>query len=127
MVSVDAGVKNRGASLEGEFYWRHLNNFKRTNTGGIASIDDCGYQLQSSAMVVARQVQAYLSGSQIFGSHGDPWEVRGGGNWYFMRQRGLRLNGEWIYVRRSPVGYTAYPVPVGANGPVFHLNLEMNF
>jgi hypothetical protein len=25
------------------------------------------------------------------------------------------------------VGYTAYPYPVGAKGPVFHFNFEMNF
>jgi len=25
------------------------------------------------------------------------------------------------------VGYTAYPMPVGAKGNVFHLNLELNF
>jgi hypothetical protein len=25
------------------------------------------------------------------------------------------------------VGYTAYPYPVGAKGPVFHINLELNF
>ena len=53
--------------------------------------------------------------------------VRSGANWYFTGDRGLRVNGEYIYVRRSPVGYTAYPMPVGADGPVFHINLEMNF
>jgi hypothetical protein len=26
-----------------------------------------------------------------------------------------------------PVGYTAVPYPVGGNGNVFHVNLEMNF
>jgi hypothetical protein len=78
-------------------------------------------------MVVPKVLQGYVSGSQIVGHYGNPWEVRGGANWYFTGERGLRLNGEYIYVRRSPVGYTAYPVPVGANGPVFHLNLEMNF
>ena len=127
MVSLDAGIKHKGLSLEGEWYWRHLSNFTGSNTGGIADIDDTGYQLQSSAMLVPKTLQAYLSGSQIFGTHGDPWEVRGGANWYFVKERGLRLNGEWIYVRHSPVGYTAYPMPVGANGPVFHINLEMNF
>jgi hypothetical protein len=30
-------------------------------------------------------------------------------------------------VNKSPVGYTAYPMPVGANGNLFHLNFEMNF
>jgi hypothetical protein len=44
-----------------------------------------------------------------------------------MRERGLRFNGEWMYVKGSPVGYTAYPYPVGARGTVFHFNLEMNF
>ena len=30
-------------------------------------------------------------------------------------------------MKGSPVGYTAYPMPVGATGTVFHLNLELNF
>jgi hypothetical protein len=30
-------------------------------------------------------------------------------------------------VNKSPVGYTAYPYPVGAKGPVFHVNFEVNF
>jgi len=127
MVSLDAGIKHKGRSLEAEFYWRHLTDFTGSNTSGLAPIDDTGYQVQSSAMVVPKFLQGYFNWSQIFGDHGNPWEVRGGANWYFTGDRGLRLNGEYIYVRRSPVGYTAYPVPVGANGPVFHLNLEMNF
>jgi hypothetical protein len=53
--------------------------------------------------------------------------VRAGGSWYFAKTRGLRLNGEWMHVNKSPVGYTAYPYPVGATGNVFHVNLEMNF
>jgi hypothetical protein len=44
-----------------------------------------------------------------------------------MKERGIRLNGEWMYVKGSPVGYTAYPYAVGSTGPVFHINLELNF
>jgi hypothetical protein len=127
MTSVDAGVKYRGLSLEGEYYWRWLRNFTGVDTGGIADIDDHGYQLQSSAMAIPKILQVYFSGSQVFGRYGDQWEVRAGENWYLMKDRGLRLNGEWMYVDRSPVGYTAYPYPVGAKGTVFHINLEMNF
>ena len=61
-------------------------------------------------------LQVYLSGSQIFGDYGDSSEVRAGQNWYFMKERGLRFNTEYIHVNKSPVGYTAYPMPVGANG-----------
>ena len=127
MVSVDAGVKYRGLALEGEYYWRWLSNFTGVNTGGIADIKDHGYQMQASAMPVPSIVQTYFSWSQIFGEHGDPWEVRGGANWYVMKQRGIRVNGEWMYVDHSPVGYTAYPYPVGGRGTVFHINFEMNF
>jgi hypothetical protein len=127
MMSIDAGVKYRGLALEGEYYWRWLSNYKGVNTGGIPDIDDRGYQLQASAMAVPKIIQVYFSGSQIFGQHGDPWEVRGGANWFLMKERGLRLNGEWMYVDGAPVGYTAYPYPVGAKGTVFHFNFEVNF
>jgi len=127
MMSVDGGIKYKGVSLEGEYYWRWLRNFTGINTGGIANIDDHGYQLQTSAMAVPKILQVYFGNSQVFGRYGDQWEVRAGENWYFMKERGLRLNGEWMYVNRSPVGYTAYPYPVGGKGTVFHINLEMNF
>jgi hypothetical protein len=78
-------------------------------------------------MAVPKVVQLYSGASQVFGQYGDQWEVRGGENWYPMKERGIRLNGEVMYVNRSPVGYTAYPYPVGAKGPVFHINLELNF
>jgi hypothetical protein len=127
MTSVDAGVKYKGVSLEGEYYRRWLSNFSGINTSGIANITDHGYQLQASAMAVPKVLQVYFGTSQVFGRYGDQWEVRAGENWYFMKERGLRLNAEWMYVNRSPVGYTAYPYPVGAKGPVLHVNLEMNF
>jgi len=127
MMSVDGGVKYKGLSLEGEFYRRQLGKYTGVNVGGIPDISDTGYQLQSSAMAIKDILQVYLSGSQIFGDYGKPSEVRVGENYYFTKQRGLRLNGEFIHVNKSPVGYTAYPMPVGATGNIFHFNLEMNF
>ena len=78
-------------------------------------------------MAVPKALQLYFGTSQVFGRFGDQWEVRAGENWYPMKERGIRLNGEWMYVDHSPVGYTAYPFPVGARGQVFHVNLELNF
>ena len=127
MMSLDAGVKYKGLALEGELYWRWLRNFTGLNTGGIPDINDTGYQLQASAMAVPRILQLYFSNSQVFGDFGDQWEVRIGQNFYPVKERGVRLNGEFMYVNRSPVGYTAYPYPVGAKGPVFNINLEINF
>ncbi len=127
MLSLDAGIKYRGFALEGEYYRRWLTDFTGIDTSGIAAITDDGYQLQSSAMLVPKALQAYLSGSQIFGHYGDASELRAGANWYFIKDRGLRVNAEWIHLDHCPVGYTAVPYPVGGNGNVFHLNLELNF
>ena len=127
MMSIDSGVKYKGVSVEGEVYLRWLRNFTGVNTEGIEDINDKGYQLQVSAMAIPKILQLYVGNSQVFGRYGDQWEVRLGQNFYPVKERGVRLNGEFMYVNRSPVGYTAYPYPVGAKGPVFNINLEINF
>lgn len=127
MTSIDAGIKYHGLSAEGEYYRRWLTNWAGDNTGGIPTITDNGYQMQTSAMLVPKYLQGYFSWSQIFGNYGNPSDVRVGASWYIVGQRGLRLNGELIQANHSPVGYGAYPLAVGMNGKVFHINLEMNF
>jgi len=127
MTSFDAGVKYRGVALDFEHYWRKLSSFHGTNVGGIGDIYDHGWQAQFSAMVIQKTLQPYLGGSAIQGPYGNASEVRAGMNWYFRKERGLRLNGEWLRLYDCPVGYTAVPYPVGGNGNVFHLNVEMNF
>jgi hypothetical protein len=127
MTSFDAGIKYKGMSLEAEYYWRKLSDFEGLNTAGIEDINDHGYQVQLSAMPIRNVLQAYMSGSQIFGQHGDASEYRVGANWYPFKKRGVRVNAEFIHLNDCPVGYTAVPYPVGGNGNVFHLNTEMNF
>ena len=128
MMSVDGGIKYKGFSLEGEFFKRWLSNWDGLNTGGIPDIVDYGYQLQASGMLIQKKLQLYTSGAQIFGGpYGDTAELRAGLNWYFLCERGLRFNGEYIRIWKSPVGYNAYPLPVGGNGYVINLNVEMNF
>jgi hypothetical protein len=127
MSSVDGGLKYRGMSLEAEYYWRWLRDYEGANVSGIPDIDDHGYQIQASAMLVPKLLQAYVGNSGIYGVYGDASEIRGGVNWYPVSQRGFRVNTELIHANDSPVGYTAYPLAVGSNGTVIHMNLELNF
>jgi len=127
MSSVDGGVKFKGISVEAEQYWRWLSDYEGTNVASLANINDHGYQLQASAMPVPKILQVYFGNSGIYGQFGDASEVRLGANWYPIKQRGFRVNGEYIHINHSPVGYTAYPMPVGANGNIFHINWEINF
>jgi hypothetical protein len=127
MSSLDGGLKYHGLSLEAEYYWRTLSSFEGINTTGIANIDDHGYQIQASAMPMKGILQTYVAGGEIRGHYGDGSELRVGVNYYPMKTRGIRVNAEWLRLNHSPVGYTAVPYPVGGNGDVFHVNVEMNF
>jgi hypothetical protein len=127
MASLDAGIKYKGMSLEAEYYWRTLSDFEGSNTGALADINNHGYQIQASAMLIRDQVQLYAGHSGIRGDYGDANDYRLGLNWYPVKKRGMRVNAEWINLDNSPVGYTAVPYPVGGNGNVFHVNAELNF
>ena len=128
MASFDAGLKYRGYALEGEYYRRWLSDFVGPGVAAIDDITDDGYQLWASAMVLPSRLQAYVGLSEIFGDDfGDASELRFGFNYFPMAMRGLRLNGEWMILDNAPLGYTAFPYPVGANGDVIHVNFEYNF
>jgi hypothetical protein len=127
MSSIDGGIKYHGLALEGEFYLHWLSNFKGPGTSVLHSNFDRGYQLQASAMVLPKTLQAYAGGSEVIGDYGRPWDFRTGVNYFPYKNRVVRWNTEFLYLYRSPVGYPAVPFPFGGTGPVFHTNLELAF
>ena len=88
---------------------------------------DHGFQLQGSAMLVPKSLQAYVSGSKIFGQYGDPWDLADGRELVPMNRRELRVNMQGLYLDDSPVGYASVPFIVGGNGWVFTTDVMLNF
>ena len=127
MTALDAALKYKGFSLEGEYYARWLNNFKVQGSIPFNKLFDQGFTLQASAMVVPKTLQFYLSGSKIFGEYGDPYDAAVGLNYFPLKRRDLRVNVMGLYTYHSPVGYTAYPVPVGATGFTFLTDFSLAF
>jgi hypothetical protein len=127
MSDADVGLKYHGLSLEGEYYWRWISQLRGPNTAGLPNLFDHGFQVQASAMVLPRILQAYVSGSKIFGQYGDPSDFRIGANWYPFKNQVLRWNAEVLLLDRSPVGGLSLPYPVGGNGTVVYTSLQLNF
>jgi hypothetical protein len=127
MTSFDGGLKYHGYSLEGEYYLRWIDNFRGTGTEGLKGLFDHGFQLQGSAMVVPKTLQAYLGHSRVFGQYGRPWDLRFGVNWFPFKNKVIRWNAEGLYLYKSPVGYTSVPFTVGGRGMVFHTSFELAF
>jgi hypothetical protein len=127
MTAFDGGLKYHGFSLDGEYFSRWLNNFAGPGTAGLPSLFDQGFQMQASAMAIPKTLQFYAGGSTIFGKFGNPYDTRVGMNWFPWKNKVVRVNNEFLYLYKSPVGYTSVPFVVGGTGLVFHSNLELAF
>ena len=134
MLDIDGGLKYRGLAIEGEYYWRWLNNFKFADAITPAQqqlvperLFDHGFQLQASAMIVPKTMQFYVGTSRINGQYGKPWDIRSGVNWFPWKNKVVRWNNEWLYLYKSPVGYSSVPFALGGKGSVFHSTLELAF
>lgn len=128
MIAANAGVKYRGLSLDGEYYWRSVDDFSSFgNPLPVSELDDRGFQLQASAMLVPRTLQVYLAGSKIYGEYGDPSDISLGLNWFPYANRILRINSQLLYLDDSPVGYSSVPYALGGDGTVFSTDVMLNF
>jgi hypothetical protein len=129
MTSIDAGLKQAGFSLEGEYYWRWVNNFtgRGIESLGFDQLTDNGFQLQASGMVIPAMLQVYSGYSKVFGEYGNPWDLRFGVNYHPWKNHVVRCNLEYIYTHKSPVGGLSLPYQVGGTGDIVYANFEVNF
>ena len=127
MTNVDGGLKYRGFSFDGAYYWRWLGNFRGINTGGLKGLFDHGFETQASLMLMPKTLQLYAGYSKIFGQYGVPWDFRSGLNFFPWKNKVVRWNNEVLYLHKSPVGYTAVPFAVGGTGFVYHSTMELAF
>lgn len=120
MASIDAGVKYKGFSLEGQWYWRTVDNFRMLNGAlPVDKISDNGFVVQASAMPIKDLLQVYGTASKIWGDQGNPTEYAFGVNVYPFKRREMHVNLQAIQLKNSPVGGYHLPVPVGGDGWVF--------
>jgi len=127
MLAANAGVKYRGWSLDGEAYYRWVDDFDTIGTIPVTSLKDYGFQVQGSTMFVPKTLQGYVAYSKIFGDYGNPWDFSAGVNWFPMKRKELRLEFQGLYLSDSPVGYSSVPFSVGGNGWVFSSDLVLAF
>jgi len=119
MASIDLGAKYKGFSLEAQYYWRKVDNFKTIGYVPITKVEDEGLAVQASAMPIKDLLQTYVTYSKIWGANGDPTEWAIGANLYPFKRRGMQINLEAIRLNHSPVGGYHMPIPVGGDGWVF--------
>lgn len=106
LFSTDVGMKYKGLWLQAEGYYRILDNFKADGPMPLRTLQDKGFYVQGSYMVVPKTIELYAATSMVFSQYGKPWEVLGGGNYYPFQNRNFRFNVHVVNVNKSPVSST---------------------
>jgi hypothetical protein len=103
MTTASAGMKKRGFWLQGEGYYRLLDNFRADGSLPVGAVRDTGFYVQAAYMVVPKVAELYAGTSYVFSDYGRPKEFLFGSNWYPANSRNYRLNLHFINVDESPV------------------------
>jgi len=106
LISASAGMKLRGFWLQGEGYYRKLDQFVADGPMPVGAVRDTGFYVQGSYMIVPKRLELYAGTSYVFSDYGRPKEFITGGNYYPWNTRNLRLNIQLLNVDHSPVSST---------------------
>jgi hypothetical protein len=113
MWAIDWGVKWNGWAVNGQYYFRWLNNFLADGPMPIASTFDHGFELVAGDFVIPRTLMLYGRGSAVFGQFGNSWEAGAGAKWYFLPTERMWLTGELLRTVKVPYGGTFTPYTAG--------------
>jgi hypothetical protein len=110
MWAIDGGMKWNGLAINGQYYFRWLNDFEADGPLPIASTFDHGFELSAAQFVIPKKLMLYARGSAVYGQFRDSHEYAGGVKWHFLPTERLWLNAELMRVMRVPYsgGFTPY-------------------
>ena len=113
MWAIDAGLKKAGWSVNGQYYFRWLDDFKADGPMPIDSTFDHGFELSAAGFVIPEKLMAYGRGSMVFGEFRDSWEAGVGVKWYFVPTERMWLTAEVMRVVDVPYGGVFTPYTAG--------------
>ena len=127
MWAIDAGLKKSGFSVNGQYYFRWLNDFNADGPLPLASTFDHGFELSSGMFVVPRKLVLYARGSKVFGQFASPYEYAGGFKWYLLPTERIWMTGELMRVHKAPYNGAFTPYTTGLDGWVPMLQTVLAF
>jgi hypothetical protein len=126
MFSVDLGVKYRGFSAQLDIVGRRLSNFAADGPTPVTELNDYGYALQISQVLVPKRLIIYGINSYFWDSFDrHPYEFGGGLNLYPINSRSWRLNAQLMRIYKSSAGGTFGLYTSGQTGTTLTLGTDI--
>jgi len=113
MWAIDWGLKKYGWSVNGQYFFRWVDDFEADGPIPIDTMFDHGFELSAAAFILPKQLMAYGRGSMVFGEFRDSWEAGVGVKWYFVPTERMWLTAEVMRVVDVPYGGVFTPYTAG--------------
>jgi hypothetical protein len=113
MLAVDWGLKKSGWSLNGQYYFRWVDDFKADGPIPVKETFDHGFELSAGGFVIPQTLMLYGRGSMVFGQFRDSWEAALGAKWYFVPTERMWLSAELMRTVNVPYSGTFTPYTAG--------------
>jgi hypothetical protein len=125
LLSIDYGVKYKGFSLNGEFYFRNLSDFQANGELPVDAIEDTGFFASASYMVIKKRLEVYGVYGRVYDQfERNPYEISGGVNFFPAKVRNWRINFHVINIQKSPhSSYFGY-YTAGQTGTTFSIGTD---
>jgi hypothetical protein len=127
MWAIDGGLKKKGFSVNGQYYFRWVDDFDADGPLPLASTYDHGFELSMGQFIVPKKLVLYARGSKVFGHFASPYEYAGGFKWYLLPTERLWMTGELMRVHKAPYSGAFTPYTAGMDGWVPMLQTVLAF
>ncbi|HEV8449557.1 MAG TPA: hypothetical protein VGQ44_22230 [Gemmatimonadaceae bacterium] len=127
-VATDAGVKYRGFSFQGEYYWRTLSDFVANGPLPLTSIFDRGFMAQAGYMAIPQTLNVYALGGYVHDQFRRyPWEAGGGVGYYPSHTRSWRLDVRATHINQCPASSSFGYYLAGVTGTIISVGTDILF
>jgi hypothetical protein len=116
MWAIDGGIKRNGLAINGQYFFRRLDDFSADGPLPVDFTYDHGFELSVSYFVTPKKLAIYGRGSRVFGQFGDSWEYAGGAKWYPVPTERMWLSAELMRVEKAPYSGAFTPYTSGLTG-----------
>jgi len=116
MWAIDGGIKRNGLAINGQYFFRRVDDFIADGPLPLDSTYDHGFELSVSYFVTPQKLSIYGRGSRVFGQFGDSWECAGGAKWYPVPTERMWMQAELMRVEKAPYSGAFTPYTSGLTG-----------
>ena len=127
LYAIDAGLKYRGFSLNGEYYMRWLQGIEGDGALPRTNLFDHGFVAQGGYFLIPERLELIARTSQIFGTAGTAEEYAGGLNWFFKGSHNFKLTIDATKVIGAPTNALSPNYVIGDNGVLFRTQVQVAF